>query len=289
METISPANTGTTVANSVEKKKKSKVYWTQDTERAVKDFLNLDIVYLERKLDKYLIQRGELDETIDDGYVAELEYRIEDAYSPETQARKEKIFRDDIEKPLYRLVENIIFTYKLFSHDVDVKTLQKLCVTHLYLKFANFDPDKGAKSFSYYGTVAKHYLQNRKKDLDDLKSVNLSWEDHKEETERQESFEMDAAVEQDEVFEFFEHIHDVMEGELDKKNISPNDVKVINAILKIMENQEAYEDGKYAKQSIRHAILDDTKLESREVTYSLSRIKAIYDSKKAEYHRKKSE
>ena len=80
-----------------------------------------------------------------------------------------------------------------------------------------------------------------------------------------------------------------MEGELDKKNIPPNDVKVINAILKVMENQDAYEDGKYSKQSIRHAILDDTKLESREITYSLSRIKAIYDTKKAEYHRKKSE
>jgi len=49
-----------------------------------------------------------------------------------------------------------------------------------------------------------------------------------------------------------------------------------------MENQDAYEEGKYAKQSIRHAILDETKLESREVTYSLSRIKGIYDTKKTE-------
>jgi len=276
-------DTGTTVTNEV--RDKSKDYWTAETERAVKDFLNLDVVFLERKLDNYLKERGELDETIDDGYVAELEYRIEKAYSPEVQQKKELIFRKEIEKPLYRLVENIIFTYKLISHDVDVKTLQKLCVTHLYLKFANFNPDKGAKSYSYYGTIAKHYLQNRKKDLDDLKSVNLSWDDHKEEAESKENYEIDAPNEKNEVYEFFQYIIDEFEDEVEKADMSENDLKVINAILVVFDDRDNFADKNRA--TIHDRIREEARLEKREVSYSLGRIKKRYEQKKIEYIRKK--
>lgn len=289
MEIISFTETGSTVANKVEKKT-SKIYWTEDTEDAIRDFLNLDVVFLERKLDKYLIERGELDESIDDGYIAEMEYKIQKAYSPEIQAKKEKIFKEKIEKPLYRLVENIIFTYKLFSHDVDVKTLQKLCVTHLYFKFANFDPDNGSKSFSYYGTVAKHYLQNRKKDLDDLKSVNLSWDDHSEEAERQEVYDLENIENKEEIYELFDFIQNQMDKEIaSNPQLNEDDIRVINAILKIMENPEEYEEGNYSKQSIRHAIAEETKLESRKITYSMATIKNIYNARRYEFYRNKEE
>lgn len=278
--------TGNTVANVV--RDDSKDYWTADTEQAVKEFLNLDIVFLERKLESYLEERGELDKTIDDGYVVELEHRIEKAYSPEVQQKKELIFRKRIEKPLYRLVENIIFTYKLFSHDVDVKTLQKLCVTHLYLKFANFDPDKGAKSYSYYGTIAKHYLQNRKKDLDSLKSVNLSWDDHKEEAENKEKYEIDTPIETDEVFQFFQYIIDEFENEVEKSDMSDNDLKVVNAILAVFEDKEIFYDKIYNRANIHDRIREESKLEKREVSYSLGRIKKKYEQKKIEYIRKKN-
>lgn len=280
-------DTGTTVANEV-RKEKSKNYWTADTEQAIREFLNLDVVFLERKLTSYLKERGELDETIDDGYVAELEYQIERAYSPEIQHEKERIFRKKIEKPLYRLVENIIFTYKLFSHDVDVKTLQKLCVTHLYMKFANFDPDKGAKSFSYYGTIAKHYLQNRKKDLDDLKSVNLSWDDHKEEAESKESYEIDAPDERNEIYEFFEFIAEEFEEEVEKKEMSENDLKVINAILVVFEDKENFADKSQNRASIHDRIREEARLDKRDVSYSIGRIKKRYEQKKIEYYRKKN-
>lgn len=281
-------DTGTTVANEVYEEK-SKNYWTEDTEQAIREFLNLDVVFLERKLMTYLKERGELDETLDDGYVAELEYQIEKAYSPEIQYEKERIFRKKIEKPLYRLVENIIFTYKLFSHDVDVKTLQKLCVTHLYMKFANFDPDKGAKSFSYYGTIAKHYLQNRKKDLDDLKAVNLSWDDHKEEAESKEKYEIDTPDERDEVYEFFEFIAEEFEQEVEKKDMSENDLKVINAILVVFEDKENFSEKDHNRASIHDRIREEAKLDKREASYSLGRIKKRYEQKKLEYFRKKNE
>lgn len=296
--TAESINTGITQQHKVVKKKKRKkkkknVYWTEETEAAIKDFLNLDVVYLTKKLEKHQEKKKRYkiaaDITIDDGYEADLKHRIEQSTTPEVLEKKDKIFKKHIEKPLYRLVESIIFTYELFSNDVDVKTLQKICVTHLYLKFGNFDPEKGTKSYSYYGTVAKHYLQNRRKNLYESRNSNLNWEDHKDEADQIEQYEMDFENEDDELFEFVAFISESFEEDINKKGLSTNDLKVVNTIIEMFENADMFEDDEYNKAKIHEYIKDTTKLSSRELAYSLGRIKKSYFQKKFEYIRKKEE
>ena len=77
--------------------------------------------------------------------------------------KKEKIFRDDIYKPLKKLVENIIFTYKLFRSDVEIRELQEDCMSFLITKMDRYDPSKGTRAFAFFGTIAKHYLMGEKK------------------------------------------------------------------------------------------------------------------------------
>ena len=75
---------------------------------------------------------------------------------------RNKIFSDKIYYPLYKLAENIIHTFKFYYTDVDDLEDLKLEVVSLLVeeKLHMFDPTKGAKAFSYFGTIVKRHLIN---------------------------------------------------------------------------------------------------------------------------------
>jgi len=75
---------------------------------------------------------------------------------------RNKIFSDRIYYPLYKLAENIIHTFKFYYTDVDDLEDLKLEVVSLLVeeKLHMFDPTRGAKAYSYFGTIVKRHLIN---------------------------------------------------------------------------------------------------------------------------------
>lgn len=73
---------------------------------------------------------------------------------------KNKIFTEHIYFPFYKLAENIIHTFKFYHTDVEQIEDLKLDVVRVLLmeKISGFDPSKGAKAFSYFGTIVKRWL-----------------------------------------------------------------------------------------------------------------------------------
>lgn len=96
------------------KKRKKKDYWTKDQELAIEQYLSMD------------------------------------PDSPEA----ERLFEGVIYDPLKKLVENIMFTYHLSIAEIPVIEQVHDTIGHVVFKMRKFDPSKGHKSFSYYGTVA---------------------------------------------------------------------------------------------------------------------------------------
>jgi DNA-directed RNA polymerase specialized sigma24 family protein len=106
------------------KKKKSNVYFTQDTEDAI--------------------------------------VRYNQTTDP---ALRSKIYEREIHYAFFKLTENIIHTFKFYYTEVDdIEHLQHEVITFLLSKIHLFDQSKGAKAYSYFGTIAKRYLilQNQK-------------------------------------------------------------------------------------------------------------------------------
>ena len=62
--------------------------------------------------------------------------------------KKNLIFSKHLHKPLKKLVENIVFTYKLFRNDIDINELQNDCVSFLVTKLEKYDHRTGAKAFA---------------------------------------------------------------------------------------------------------------------------------------------
>lgn len=72
---------------------------------------------------------------------------------------RSKIYREELHVPFHKLTENIIHTFKYYhTEEENLEDLQHEVVTFLLTKLHLFDPTKGAKAYSYFGTVAKRYL-----------------------------------------------------------------------------------------------------------------------------------
>jgi len=72
---------------------------------------------------------------------------------------RNRLYNDEIHHAFFKLTENIIHTFKFYYTEVDnIEDLQHEVITFLLSKIHLFDPSKGAKAFSYFGTIAKRYL-----------------------------------------------------------------------------------------------------------------------------------
>lgn len=178
------------------RKKKSKNYFTQETEDAI-------ILY------------NNTDDTI----------------------KKSLIYEKFIHYPFFKLTENIIHTFKFYYTEVDeIEHLQHEVITFLLSKIHLFDPSKGAKAYSYFGTIAKRYLilanqQNYKKRVD--KSPIESLHD-----DEKHSYGIDDHYHKDPLSEFIAHYVDYVTANIYKLFPKDDDAKVADAILELFRKRE---------------------------------------------------
>ena len=96
---------------------------------------------------------------------------------------RSRIYSDRIHYAFFKLTENIIHTFKFYYTEVDnIEDLQHEIITFLLTKIHLFDPSKGAKAYSYFGTIVKRYLiinntKNYKKRVDKAPVAEIESDD----------------------------------------------------------------------------------------------------------------
>jgi hypothetical protein len=75
---------------------------------------------------------------------------------------KSRLFSDKLYYPFYKMAENIIHTFKFYYMDVDDIEDLKLDIVTMIVeeKLQGFNPQNGAKAFSYFQTIIKRWLIN---------------------------------------------------------------------------------------------------------------------------------
>jgi DNA-directed RNA polymerase specialized sigma24 family protein len=105
---------------------------------------------------------------------------------------KSRLYNDRIHYAFFKLTENIIHTFKFYYTEVDnIEDLQHEVITFLLSKIHLFNPEKGAKAYSYFGTIAKRYLilsnqKNYKKRIE-TSPIELLEEDERHSYDMEES------------------------------------------------------------------------------------------------------
>jgi len=150
---------------------------------------------------------------------------------------RSKIYESEIHYPFFKLTENIIHTFKFYYTEVDeIEHLQHEIITFLLTKIHLFDPSKGAKAYSYFGTITKNWLiiynnKNYKNRLKHAPADDL----YKDETYSY-NLEDDKVVDNLSFFidSYIEYVEENFETFFPKKN----DIQVADAILELFRKRE---------------------------------------------------
>jgi len=203
----------------------------------------------------------------------EQEKAIVEYLSEKDFGKKDIIFKNKLYKAFKKLIENIIFTYKLFRNDTEIIEVQADCMSFLITKLERFNPDNGTKAFGYFGTIAKHYLMNEKKIQYKMTKSNIDIDIGESDASKIHNYEMEheEVKNVDKVNEIFLAIINAIEFEMNNPKMLPNDRKVGEAIVWIFKNHEQI--NVYNKNLVYHMLKERTGLETKDVTYSLSRFK----------------
>ncbi len=190
---------------------------------------------------------------------------------------KNLIFSKFLYKPLNKLIENIIFTYKLFRSDVDIKELQADCMGFLITKIDKFNPKTGAQAFSYLGTIAKHYLMGGKREAYKHTKSNADIDESIEEVSRkpENTYIIDGEESVDINIAVFEEIILKLEADIKRPKMLMNDKLVGEAIVYIFKNHHILE--AYNKNRLYQLLKERTGLQTKDITYSLGRFKKDYE------------
>lgn len=160
--------------------------------------------------------------------------------TPDPEERS-KIYERYIHYAFFKLTQNIIHTFKFYHTEVqDLEHLQHEIITFLLSKIHLFDPSRGAKAYSYFGTIVKRWLilyntKNYKKKINSVAVDELNKEgsshyynidDHKIKDDLSNYIDLFVAHVEENIFELFP-----------KKN----DAQIADAILEIFRKRESLE------------------------------------------------
>jgi len=154
---------------------------------------------------------------------------------PDPEVRS-KIYEREIHYPFFKLTENIIHTFKFYYTEVDdIEHLQHEVITFLLSKIHLFNPERGAKAYSYFGTIAKNYLiisntKNYKKRIDKADVIEA-------EQNEKFSYQIDDSPVKDELNEFIDLYVEYCSENL--FNLFPKkfDAEVADAILELFRKR----------------------------------------------------
>ena len=151
---------------------------------------------------------------------------------------RERIYHRYIHYAFFKLTENIIHTFKFYYTEVDnIEDLQHEIITFLLQKIHLFDPSKGAKAYSYFGTIVKRYLiiqntKNYKKRVDKAPVEELY-------KDLNHSYELDTPLNQtDAISDFINQYVEYCSENIYELFPKDKDAQVADAILEVFRKRE---------------------------------------------------
>jgi hypothetical protein len=205
-----------------------------------------------------------------------------------SEIERNLIFNEWLKAPLDKMIESIIRRYKLYRKSESFEELHSDTLSFLMTKVHKFETGRGKKAYSYFGTIAKHYILGLLiKDEKYTKSTAYA-EDLSENIEERDDL---SYVIDDDVFSMDDFIKSLSNGikkELNdetlpvKKRLSENERKVGLSLIHILENWENIFDTmnggtKYNKVSVLDTMRNYTNLSTKDIRLAMGRYKSMYE------------
>ena len=167
----------------------------------------------------------------------ETEDAIVEYNSTSDSLEKNRIYEGKIHYAFFKLTQNIIHTFKFYHTEVDdLEHLQHELIIFLLSKIHLFNPDRGAKAYSYFGTIVKRWLilYNEKNYKKKIKKSPV------EELQKDEnySYTLDTPINIDKLSFFIDYYIDFISDNLELIFPKENDRKIADAVLELFRKRD---------------------------------------------------
>ena len=162
-------------------------------------------------------------------------------------AEKSKIYNDRIHYAFFKLTQNIIHTFKFYYTEVEnIEDLQHEIITFLLSKIHLFDPSKGTKAYSYFGTIVKRWLilyneKNYKKRVNSVPIMSLEEDNNHSYTIEENNSPSDRLSHNDKISFFTDLYIEHCTTNIYTLFPKENDAKIADAILELFRKRDSLE------------------------------------------------
>lgn len=196
---------------------------------------------------------------------------------------RNEIFKKYLYQPLHKMAEIIINRYNLYSRDLEFNDLLNECLSHLYIQIPRFDPTKGKKAYSYFGTIIRHHAIAIR--IKETTKLNRSHDFEDFQQKSSDDLKYSYKIDDGESFTtlFFRDLCKKIESMLNMSVIDKDTCAVGNSLLYIMRNWEEVlgtNFDNFKEKYIRKWILANTDITEVGLRKGLKFFRGIYSIEK---------
>tara|TARA_R100000231_G_C5322015_1_gene163734 strand:+ start:577 stop:1260 length:684 start_codon:yes stop_codon:yes gene_type:complete len=205
-------------------------------------------------------------------FTKETEDAIVSYCATEDISQRSTLYIEHIQPAFDELVDKIVFTYK-FNNLENIDYLKDDCKIWLTTILGKFNPNQGTKAFSYFSVVTKNWFTHKAKKQTQKNKREIDYNSMIREVE---------AVTSENKKDFYEEMEDKqfwirLFAEVKSwktTNMKPNEEKVINAVITIMDNVDNIEI--FNKKAIYLYMREITGLNTKQIVSCLNKIRKKY-------------
>lgn len=214
-------------------------------------------------------------------YTAKEEDAVVRFLSSDDFEEKRRIYREELQFPIHKMIESIIRTYRLYRKDFNFEDLHADALSFLITKFEKFDPSMGHKSFSYFGTICRNYLYGEMIKAYKKSIRTLGYEDVVHDLMQRD--DMITYIDQEDIdmANFLKKLIVEIETEMEDEKLNENEYKIGVSLIQILNDWDVlFEDfvgtTKFNKNLILYWLREMTGLNTKEIRNAMRRYKSLY-------------
>jgi len=202
-------------------------------------------------------------------FTKETEQAIIDYCATDNLNIRTQLYIEHIQPAFNELVTKIVYTYKFTSLE-NIDVLKEDCKVWLTTILGKFDPSQGTKAFSYFSVVTKNWFTHKAKQQTKKNRREIEYDSMIREIEAVSSDDNEDLFDEQEEREFWTFLLVEIKS-WENPNLKPNEQKVLDAILTLMNNVDQIEI--FNKKAIYLYMREITGLNTKQIVSCLNKMR----------------
>ena len=207
------------------------------------------------------------------------EQAIVDYCNTSSLAKRSELYIEHIQPAFNELVDKIVYTYKFTSLE-NIEYHKDDCKIWLTTILGKFDPTKNKKAFSYFSVVTKNWFTHKAKKQTKKNRREVNYDEMVREVEAVSGTEGDLMPDIEEKEFWLSLLSEINSWQ--NLSLKPNEEKVLNAVITLMENIEQIEI--FNKKAVYLYMREITGLNTKQIVSALNKMRERYRTFKKKWN-----